>query len=154
MQPHLRLVCNRADTKQKPAYILGCKKRLYDRRKAEAEEKLQRKQRGAVGGYKDAAVEKLYPDGGAAVIPAAAAKTGSPCPHCGKLGHKTSRTGSCSSHGEYLAKCEKDGKKPSCACHKPKKQAPKPAAEVAGAEAIEPQHDNPKWFDQCDSLWI
>ena len=102
-----RLVHHRADTKQKPACTLGCKKRLHDRRQAEAEEKLQRKQRGAVGGHEDAAVEKLCPDGGAAVIPAAAAKTGSPRPHCGSPGHKTSRTGTCSSHGECLAKCNR-----------------------------------------------
>ena len=156
MQPACASCNYRSDTKQNPQYILDRKKRLYDLRKSEAEDKLQRKKRGAVGGYKDAAVDKLYPDGGAAVIPASAAKTGSrsPCPHCGSLFHKTNRTGTCSHHGAYLAKCEKDGKKPSCACHKTRKQALKPAAEVAGAaEAIVTQHDDPSWFQRCDSLW-
>ena len=103
----LRLIQLQVRHKQNPQYILDRKKRLYDLRKSEAEDKLQRKKRGTVGGYKDAAVDKLYPDGGAAVIPAAAAKTGSPRPHCGSPGHKTSRTGTCSSHGECLAKCNR-----------------------------------------------
>ena len=60
-------------------------------------------------------------------------------------------------HGDCLAKCEKDGKMPACACHKTRDQTPKPAAEVAGAEAAtdaQSLNDGPSFLDTCDSTWV
>ena len=147
----------RSDRKQDPEYVLARTKRRYDARRAEAEEKVKRKNRGKGGGYKDAAVDRLYPDGGAPIPAPAKVASASPCPLCNNSDHKTNRSGKCLHHGDYLAKCEKDGKMSACACHKARDQTPKPVVEVAGAEAAadaQSLNDGPRFFfDKCDSMW-